>query len=96
MITQLDESAAEVIARAIGEDTLIWSAYHKSHLDRLNATRAKRVIAALHAAGYKMLPREPTKEMQRAAEDAAFGYPMAYARHYRAIWDVAPLTGDVK
>jgi hypothetical protein len=39
--------------------------------------------------GHKLMPREPTEEMIRAAKDAAFMHPSDYALHWRAMFDAA-------
>jgi hypothetical protein len=41
---------------------------------------------------YKLMSRELTEEMIRAAKDAAFFYPSDFARIFRAMWDAAPDT----
>lgn len=52
------------------------------------AVVANDIVSALAAAGYKILPREPTEAMLKAAyEDLLDRTPRI--GHYRAMWDAA-------
>lgn len=49
--------------------------------------QAQEIVAALAAAGYKIMPREPTEAMM--ANMAAYG-PGHLVPIFRTMWDAAP------
>jgi hypothetical protein len=59
-----------------------------SILDReAHLRRADHILAALYAAGYKVMPREPTDAVVRAGWGRVSA---ANYRAYRTMWDATP------
>ena len=82
-------SPVEVMARAIFDAMDITDSLTPNEAE----TYSRAAASALAAAGYKILPREPTEAMCEAVEmnsgtDAMADYFMTEV--YPAVWDAAP------
>jgi hypothetical protein len=79
-----DNPVAEIIARALAK-------CDNDDMPELWETEAHAIIAALEGAGWKILFREPTKEMLEAGGDCDDGgYWPARPSEWKDMFDAAP------
>lgn len=77
----------EIIAEAIAQNSGRCLKNCPPLLQDSYRAEADNIIAALHAAGFKIMPREPTERMRN---NTGLSEASAVEDTYRAMWDAAP------